>query len=174
MSVFAEKIAWKIGVTGMKGSGKSSIISRMVYGTFDLGGRTKPFFKKAVTFKKDNKSVTADILFQEIENDRGNVKPLFGMNLIIVMVDILNKESLDYAASAIKNFKVGNKNLPIIVAGNKSDMKYEAQLWREDLDYIKDRYKTGYFLVSAKNGEGIQELLDYCVETMKENYYAKE
>ncbi len=172
--MFSEKIAWKIGVTGMKGSGKSSIISRIVYGTFDLGGRTKPFFKKAVTFKHESKNVTADIFFQEIENDHGTEKLYFGMNLIIVAVDILNKESVDYAISAIKNFKVGNKKLPLVVVGNKSDMKYEAEIWKEDLEYIKEKFETEFFIVSAKTGEGIPELLNYCVDIMKENYYAKE
>ncbi|KAA8922840.1 GTPase domain-containing protein [Thermoplasma sp.] len=155
-----QKLAWKFLVIGSKGSGKSSFISFMVYGEM-APGIPRSMIKKTVTREIDGKRYSVDILFQEADEDAGKVMgTATGM---IVIIDLTNPESLGFAEKVIARAYEMNK-INVYIVGNKTDLKYEAQIWKEDLEKLSKRFGSKFYMVSCKDGTGFDGILDDMVD----------
>jgi GTPase SAR1 family protein len=168
-----DRVTWKISVAGMKGSGKSSLISRIVYGTDGTNGHAKLLSRKRVTMERGESKVIADLLLQEIGDDAEAERLLPGSSLIIVVADIMARDSLLYAEDAIRYAKNFEKKPPVVLVGTKTDLRYEAELWTEDFDKSTRKLKVDYFMVSARGGEGVPKLMDHVLNVILERFYAK-
>lgn len=168
-----DRVIWKISVAGIKESGKTSLISRIVYGSDGSSGPVKAIFRKRLNLEHDGHKVIADLLLQEINDNTDAEKLLPSSNLILVTADILSSDCLLYASDVIKYAKNFERNPPIVLVGTKTDLRYEAEIWSEDFEKLAKKLKVPFQLVSAKNGDGIDKLLDQVVELLLERFYAK-
>lgn len=168
-----DRVTWKISVAGIKGSGKTSLISRIVYGSDGSSGPIKAIFRKRLNLEYNENRIVADLLFQEINDDSDAERMLPSSNLIIVTSDILTRDGLEYAADLMKYAKHFERKPPIVLVGTKTDMRYEAELWIEDFEKIARKLDVKFFLVSARSGDNINELMKHVVDTMLERFYAR-
>lgn len=168
-----DRVAWKVSVAGGKGTGKSALISRIVYDTDSPGPTSKLLSRKRLAVDRDGTRLSADLLLQEISDGPEAERFLPGSNIILVLVDVLNPESLAFANEIVKYSKTFEKKPQILLVGTKSDMKYEAQIWTEDIEKIGKKEKVDYVMVSSRTGEGIPELLKAITDSLAERFYAK-
>ena len=168
-----DRVTWKISVAGVGETGKTSLISRIVYGGDGSSGPVKALFRKRVTLTyKDNKLV-ADLLFQEINNDNDAERMLPSSNLIIVVADIMSRAGLEYASDIIPYAKNFEKKPPVVLVGTKTDLRYEAELWTQDFEKVSRKLDVPFYLVSSKNGDKVAEMMNQILELMLERFYAK-
>ncbi|OMJ70274.1 hypothetical protein SteCoe_31785 [Stentor coeruleus] len=77
----------------------------------------------------------------------------------LIVYDITDRKSFDKVVSWIKELKSqAEKNIVIVVAGNKSDMEKERQINRpEALEFCR-KMQIRHFDTSAKSGNGVEEM----------------
>ncbi len=155
-----QKLAWKFLVIGSKGSGKSSFISYMVYGEMSPG-IPRAMIKKTVTREIDGVRYSVDILFQEAEDDAERV--IGTATGMIVIIDLTDYRSLEFAERVIAR-AYGMNKINVYIIGNKTDLKYEAQIWKEDLEKLSSKFGSTYYMVSCKDGTGFDGILDSIVD----------
>ncbi len=168
-----DRVTWKISVAGVGETGKTSLISRIVYGSDGSSGPVKAIFRKRLNLTYKNNKLVADLLFQEINDDSDAERMLPSSNLILVVADIMSREGLEYASDIIMYAKNFEKKPPVVLIGTKTDLRYEAELWTEDFEKVSKKLKVPYFLVSAKTGDNVSEMMDQVMELMLERFYAK-
>ncbi len=168
-----ERVTWKITVLGQPESGKSSLISRIVYDSDTSVIKQRGLIKKKMTLEKDGIRYIADLLFLELQDEEGVEKLLRGSNCILVAVDITKGEELEVAADIVRYLNSFEESPLVIMAGTKSDLKYEAAVWEHDFDRLKKELGVEYFLVSAKNATSVPELVEYMTGNLLERFYAK-
>jgi hypothetical protein len=168
-----DRVTWKISVAGVGETGKTSLISRIVYGSDGSSGPVKAIFRKRLNLTYKNNKLVADLLFQEINDDSDAERMLPSSNLILVVADIMSREGLEYASDIIMYAKNFEKKPPVVLIGTKTDLRYEAELWTEDFEKVSKKLKVPYFLVSAKTGDNVSDMMDQVMELMLERFYAK-
>ncbi len=168
-----DRVTWKISVAGMDDTGKTSLISRIVYGSDGSSGPVKVLLRKKVTLTYKNNKLVADLLFQEINNDTDAERMLPSSNLIIVVADIMSRAGLEYASDIIPYTKNFEKKPPVVLVGTKTDLRYEAELWTEDFEKVSRKLDVPFFLVSSRTGDKVAEMMDHILELMLERFYAK-
>jgi len=173
MPMVMDRVAWKISVSGSKGSGKSSLISRIVYDSDGTSSASKLLSRKRITVERDGVRIPADLLLQEISDEPEAERLLPGSNIILILADVTSAESLATAVNMIKYARSFEKRPPLVLVGTKSDMKYEAEIWIEDFDRVKQKTGVDYFMVSARTGDGVRELMEGVTATLLERFYAK-
>lgn len=169
----ADRIAWKVSVAGDRGTGKSSLISRIVYDSDGTGSPSKLLSKKRITVESNGVKIPADLLLQEISDEPEAERFLPGSNIILVLVDVTRGDTLGFARQIVRFSKTFEKKPAVILVGTKADLKYEAEIWTEDFDAVKKKDDVEYYIVSAKTGTGIQELLSSITATLFERFYAR-
>ena len=149
--------------------GKTSILTRFTENKFSqnyLATVGLDFFTKDVDFKNLNRRVRIKIWDSAgQERFRSLTQSFFrNANGIIIVYDISNIETfenLKYWIQSI-NTQLGDSEIHIIVIGNKEDLKREVK--KEDAENFCKEKGYEYFEVSAKEGKGIQEAINYLVE----------
>ncbi|MGC8547095.1 MAG: hypothetical protein ACP5MU_05520 [Thermoplasmata archaeon] len=139
---------FKILIVGPRGSGKSSLLCRMVFDSYgDCSIGTGQFYRTN-PIPLDGKTVT--LLLKEV-----NVLPTSEKTAgFIVVLDSNNELDFNQLPSILE--MVGDKK--IIIAINKSDLHYSASFWIEDILKVLGNKKIQVIPVSAKNGENIKQL----------------
>lgn len=173
MPILMDRVTWKISVAGIRGSGKTSLISRIVYGSDGSSAPAKALFRKRLNLTFKENKVVADLLFQELNDEAEAERLLPGSNLILVVADILSPDGLIYASDVIKYAKNYEKKPPIVLVGAKTDLRYEAELWTNDFEKVTKKLDVPFFMVSAKNGENVNQLIEHLTDLLLERFYAK-
>ena len=149
--------------------GKTSILTRFTENKFSqnyLATVGLDFFTKDVDFTNPNRRVRIKIWDSAgQERFRSLTQSFFrNANGIIIVYDISNIESfenLKYWIQSI-NTQLGQNEIKTIVIGNKVDLTREVK--KEDAENFCKEKGFKYFEVSAKNGNGIKEAINYLVE----------
>ena len=168
-----DRVMWKISVVGLSRTGKSTLISRLVYDTDDVSMQVKMLNRKRISINNGSGKINADLLLQEVSESLEADRLLPGSAAILVTVDITNSDSLGYAEDVLKYASHFDKNPLVIVVATKLDLKYEARLWKEELEKLKVKYGVEYFIISARTGEGVRPALDYLENSLTKRFYAK-
>ena len=162
----SEKYIIRVLTLGYTDVGKSSIILRFTKNEFNekyistvgIDFRSKPI--------KIGNSTIKVMVFDTAgqEKYKGIAKSFYNKaNGILLTFDICNKESfelIDYWVQELKEY-IGLKDLYIVLVGNKKDRNVERKiLYEEAKKYAEDNNFGGYFEVSAKTNEGINELFE--------------
>jgi len=102
---------------------------------------------------------------------------------IILMYDITDRDSFEHISkwwNDIMNFK--NKDFPVVLVGNKSDLEDERMVQKEEGENIAKEYNIKFFETSNKEGINVKEsstelismVLKYNVVDIKSTQLSKE
>ncbi|MFP3318686.1 MAG: Ras family protein [Thermoplasmata archaeon] len=148
---------WKVGILGERGVGKTSLINRFVFGSFPQNGGDD-LSLQLVRKKIDCNIANLEVLFQEM--DPGNLSPkkVENSKALILVSDVTRMESLDTIEKIGKRALDINPKVNIVIVGNKSDLKYMAEFWVEEIKCVSDNLNAIlYGVVSAKTGENVED-----------------
>ncbi len=149
---------WKVCVIGDKDVGKTSLIKRFVYDTFS-DEKEESLESRAYKRKMDNITLMVwDVSVYEEHIDR----ILNGARVILIVGDITRGETYG-TMREIAKFVNGHPGMKIFV-GNKSDLKYKAEFWKDELDELSGSNNAPYFVVSAKTGEYVEDMFKFIVK----------
>ena len=160
----SEKYVVRVLTLGYTDVGKTSILLRFTKNQF----HEKYVSTIGIDFKsrplKIGKNTTVKVLVWDTagqEKYKGIVKSFYNKaNGIILTFDICNKDSferLDYWVQELKE-NAYLEDLYIVLVGNKKDKEGRTVTYEEAKKYSDENQFGGYFEVSAKSGEGINEL----------------
>ncbi|WP_075056778.1 GTPase domain-containing protein [Thermogymnomonas acidicola] len=159
----ADRVTWKVSVTGgaKGGSGKTSLISRIVYDSDAAIGMKRELFRKRFSASLGgSRRIIAELLFQELDSSESSASAILNSNAVMVVVDITEQPSYEEAVEIVR-YVSGLERRPLtIIVGNKLDRKYEAVVWEDEMKSLQKKYGVEYCFVAAKNGEGIQNLIN--------------
>ena len=168
-----DPIGIKCVLLGESGTGKSSLIERFINNTFRKDTPSTligSFSSKVVYYEKENIKIRYDIWDTAGQEKYRSINKIFYQDaqVTLLVYDITQKETYD----AIKNywFQEVKDNAPedviVFIVGNKSDLyEKEAVNEEETRQYAKD-INALYKLVSAENGDGINEIFKMIGERM--------
>ena len=160
----SEKYVIRVLTLGYTDVGKTSILLRFTKNQF----HEKYVSTIGIDFKskplKLGNNTTVKVLVWDTagqEKYKGIVKSFYNKaNGILLTFDISNKESfehIDYWVQELKEY-TGLDSLYIVLVGNKKDKEDRKVTIEEAKNYAEENDFGGYFEVSAKTGEGINEL----------------
>ncbi len=149
---------WKICVLGDKSVGKTSLIRRFVFDTFESEVEET---LQSRTCRKKVGDVT--LLIWDISVYEQNIRPvLSGAKAIIIVGDLTRRDTLE-TMGQIAEFLNGHRAKKIFVA-NKNDLKYKAEFWKDEMEDISSYFGLPYFFTSAKTGENVEKVFNAIIE----------
>ncbi|MGP6294360.1 GTPase domain-containing protein [Caldiplasma sukawensis] len=154
------KYTWKVSFIGDPGNGKTSLISRVVYDSDHSTFSGKGLLRKKISITLKKKEYNIEFIIQEIDDKDENEKLLTGSGAIVVVIDVtkpLNEKDIKKKLSYLSSLE--RKPL-VFIAATKSDRRYEAEFWKDDLNKIVGKEGTEVFFVSAKDGEEVKNMME--------------
>ncbi len=148
---------WKVCVIGDKGVGKTSLVKRFVFNTFSESQEETAESKAYRRKVGDTTLMIWDISVYEEHVPR----ILSGAKAIIIVGDVTRRETYD-TMGQIGEFLDGHRAMKIFV-GNKEDLKYRAEFWKDELLSMAEAFDSQYIFTSAKTGENVEALFDMIV-----------
>ena len=154
----------KIYIIGEKSVGKTSFFHLIISEKFDenIPPSETGIFKSQ--YKKGRKKFTIKDLTDDENFSSTNIlkNELEDVLLIFILFALNDKNSFEYAKKLIKFIKnnlIDNKDMNIILLGNKYDIGKEAfEVQREEIDkYICKIENLYYYEISCKNGHNISK-----------------
>ena len=86
---------------------------------------------------------------------------------VILVYDITNKESFNSICEQINNiYDIKEKDVPLILIGNKSDLKNQREVSTEEGLEEAEKHKIKFFEVSAKEGTNVEKSIDELLNIM--------
>lgn len=82
---------------------------------------------------------------------------LEGANGALLLYDVTSKESYEKLNEWIQSFKEDRENEPIILIGNKSDLKDKIKIKNKDANEFARKNKMDIIITSAKTGENVEK-----------------
>ena len=156
----------QILLIGDSSVGKTSLIQRYANGIFKeeyLATVGLDFYTKQETINNINVLVR---LWDTAGQERfKSLTPNYFKNAegVIITYDITSSQSFENLKFWINSIKtnLGEKNIiiPIIIVGNKLDMKDIGDITREEAEKFAKENKYKYFETSAKTGEGVDDAI---------------
>ena len=169
---------YKIVLIGDINVGKTSILSRFRYGSFESDYMPTlgiDFFSKNLFF--EDKTIRL-ILWDTAGQERfRSLIPSYLKNAdcIIIVFDITNKESFLSLNKWLTDAKNNaSENTIYVICGNKIDLKERRTVNENEINkYIEKNTGVIYMECSAKNGQGIKDLFNVIAKNLGENNFAK-
>jgi small GTP-binding protein len=160
----AKKLMKKICLLGDGAVGKTSLIRKFVFDSFDdkyimtFGTKVS---KKDVTLFRHGQEFNMtfliwDILGQRVHNAIHSAY-YQGASGAFIVCDTTRRETLEHLEEWIDVFRAVNKNAPVVLLGNKSDLLDEMQFGEDELGALAAKYSLKFHLTSAKTGAHVEE-----------------
>ena len=168
---------YKIVVIGDINVGKTSILSRFRYGSFEPAYMPTlgiDFFSKNLFY--EDKTIRL-ILWDTAGQERfRSLIPSYLKNAdcIIIVYDITNKDSfysLNHWLNSAKQNTV--EGTIFIICGNKIDLKDKRVITNEEINEFIHKHNLTYIECSAQSGKGIKELFNTIAKNLGESNFAK-
>ena len=172
MSTQGYDYAFKIVTLGESGIGKTSLINRFTYDTFETLPTTinGEFYNKLLDI--ENKIIKIQ-LWDICGSERfKRVIPNFYRNAsgAIVAYDISYKWSFDQVKFWIKEVKAySNTETNIVIVGTKCDI-LDREVTEEEGKKLADELGVKYFETSAKTGYNVNEAYNFLIKEIIDNF----
>ena len=177
MSELVRRFRFKITVIGDGGVGKTSLIQKFTNDTF-----TKDYIKtigaQFSVFDKEIKGDKVKLLFWDIagQDDFNFLRPAFfkDSRAAIVVYSLedneLGEDSFEHISNWVKDIYSYCGEIPVIIFANKVDLVDDQNLDTSKIaELVKSNNFLGYFITSAKTGQGVIEAFN----TIIDNLYLK-
>ena len=168
---------YKIVVIGDINVGKTSILTRFRYGTFEQAYMPTlgiDFFTKNLFY--EDKTIRLNLWDTAGQERFRALIPSYLKNAhcIIIVYDITNKESFNSLNHWLNDAKENTiEGTIFVICGNKIDLKEKRVVKIDEInEYIK-KNDLIYVECSAQNGEGIKDLFNVIAKNLGESNFAK-
>lgn len=153
--------SFKIVVVGASAVGKSSIVQRLVQGTFSEDGSTTC----GADFYTYQCPVDSDYVKLQIWDTAGqerfrSISKSYFRNAVgaILVYDITNMSSFDQLTEWLNDLQsLCLPNAYILLVGNKADLESQRQVGAQQIKEFADRHKLETIETSALNGKNVKE-----------------
>ena len=167
----AEDIIFKIITIGDSGVGKTSILKRYVYNSYNINSLATVgvnfSFKDVVL--KDGTKVQLKLIDTAGQEKYKSLAKTYYKNTegVLFVFSFDDKKSFDNLTNWIDEFKEnnGNENIPTLLIGNKSDVP-KKEVDQESINKLLSQHKMKYIESSALNNENIDQIFDDLSERM--------
>ena len=170
----SQEFGFKITIVGDGGVGKTSLIKKFTKGTFE-----KDYLQTiGAQFSRYDMEIDGDLInliFWDIagQDDFKFLHPLFyreSKGCIIVFSleeNELGEESYNHIDNWHNELKKYCSDIPVVLFANKVDLIEEVNLIKTNIqEVIRERNFLGYFLTSAKTGQGVHEAFNVIIEKL--------
>jgi small GTP-binding protein len=168
-------LTYKTIVIGDSGVGKSCLTVQAVHNKFEELYRATVGFEFMSFNIRINKVVIKlqiwDTCGQEVY--KSLITGLYrNSSLAIIIYSVANKNSFQHVENWIKDLKLNsNKNIKIILVGNKCDLVKERKISYEEGENLKRKHKLDYFIeASAKTGNNAKNVLIEAAKILYKGY----
>ena len=93
-----------------------------------------------------------------------------GADGVIIVYDITKEETFEKVQSWMK--QISNnvaKHVPIVLAGNKSDLVAQRAIQQEQGQELADQFNLPFFEMSALSGESVNEAFNHIIKKIVEH-----
>ena len=176
----SEKFTFKVIVIGDGTVGKSSLIRKFTHGKF-----RKEYIKTiGAQFSKFDAEISGDfikLVFWDIagQDDFIFLHPSFyrESRAAIIMYSLeennFGKRSFDHITDWHDGIKKYCGDIPIVAFANKVDLIKESNLDKMSVqELVKEKDFLGYYLTSAKTGQGVHEAFNVIINELYSKYKA--
>ena len=153
----------KVCLLGDGAVGKTSLIRRYVYDDFDdkylmtIGAKiTKKSMLVEDSDEQINLTMMVNDIVGQVEFERLHKQYYRGSKGGLFVCDLTRKDTLERMEWWLNSFKDVAGDVPIILLGNKVDLKDEHEITPEDMAEFAEKFNCPYFLTSAKTGENVE------------------
>ncbi|UCC19572.1 MAG: GTP-binding protein [Promethearchaeota archaeon] len=170
----SKEFGFKISIIGDGGVGKTSLIKKFTKGTFE-----KDYVKTiGAQFSRYDKEIGRDVInliFWDIagQDDFNFLHPLFykesraGIIVCSLEENDLGKDSFIHIRNWYNELKKYCSDIPVVLFANKVDLVDENNLNEREIQDIVDEYNfLGYYITSAKTGQGVIDAFNTLIETL--------
>ena len=162
----------KIITLGNKGVGKSTLLVRITYKKFvDLDstlGVTMYVSKK----RQNNQNLTINMWDTASQESFKSINKIYykSADLVLLVYESISQESFDSLIHWLENFKENLTNkVPIVLVSTKCDLGKVVSSESAN-EFIRHHNISGFFEVSSKTGEGIDDLFDSICEKLANDF----
>jgi small GTP-binding protein len=170
----SKKYSFKISMIGDGGVGKTSLIKKYTQGTFETD------YVKTIgaQFSKYDKEINNDVIkliFWDIagQDDFNFLHPLFFQEckacIIVYSLEEkdLGKDSFMHIKNWLEELNKYCGDIPVILFANKVDLVKNDEISYNEIEEVVEKNKfLGYYLTSAKTGEGVNEAFDKIIQEL--------
>ncbi|MBN1350808.1 GTP-binding protein [candidate division KSB1 bacterium] len=160
-------ISKKICMLGSFGVGKTSLVRRFVYNTFEekyLSTIGVQISKKIITSVAKKSPIHSEQLnlilwdLAHVEKFDSVIKSYFrGSHGALIVFDLTRAQTLRIADVFLKPYLEMNPESKLVFVGNKIDQVDQAAIDVDQFLHLSDMYATSHFFTSAKTGENVED-----------------
>ncbi len=170
----SQEFSFKISIIGDGGVGKTSLIKKFTKGTFEKD-YIQTFGAQFSRYDREIEGDLVNLIFWDIagQDDFKFLHPLFyreSKGCIIVFSleeNDLGEESFNHIENWHNELKKYCSDIPVVLFANKVDLIEEANLIKPNIqEVIRELNFLGYFLTSAKTGQGVHEAFNVIIEKL--------
>ena len=164
---------FKLILIGDSSVGKSNILLKYLKGEFDQNSKATvgvEFGTKNIEIK--NKKVKIQIWDTAGQERYRSITSAYykGAKGAFIVYDITRKNTFDNIDKWISDLKTnGDKNIAIVLIGNKSDLEDKREVSNEDGIKKSEEFKIAFMETSALNGDNINNAFDELLEQIYQN-----
>ena len=161
-------LLFKLILIGDSYVGKSNILLKYLKNQFNENSKTTigvEFGTKNIII--NNKRIKIQILDTAGQERYRSITSAYykGAKGALIVYDITRKNTFDNIDKWITDLKLnGDKNMCIIILGNKSDLIDKREINKNDGIKKAEMYKTAFLETSALNGDNISKAFDELIE----------
>ncbi|MFW9782907.1 MAG: Rab family GTPase [Candidatus Heimdallarchaeota archaeon] len=174
----SSEFGFKISVIGDGGVGKTSLIKKYTLGTFE-----KDYVKTiGAQFSRFDKEIDGDLInliFWDIagQDDFNFLHPLFykESKAAIIVYSLeendLGNDSFNHISNWYNELKKYCGIVPVVIFANKVDLVNQNDLNESELqELVKENNFLGYYITSAKTGQGVIEAFNAIIKKLYYKY----
>jgi Ras-related protein Rab-11A len=170
---------FKIVIVGDASVGKTNIISRLAKNEFNTNSKPTIGVDFATKIFKFENSLVKIQLWDTAGQERYHaiVSAYYrGSAGAVIVYDLTNEKSFENIRTIwLKNLRsVSDENLPIMILGNKKDLKDEIAVKKNEGEELAFGEKTAFFETSALSGDNINLAFEMFVKQIYEKEKMKE
>ncbi|MFX1410077.1 MAG: Rab family GTPase [Promethearchaeota archaeon] len=176
----SEKFRFKIVVIGNGSVGKTSLIQKFTQGTFQKD-YLKTIGAQLSEYEKNFDGDKIRLLFWDIagQDDFHFLRPSFYRASKAAII-VYSLEENDLGKRSFKHITRWHKDaiqycgdIPVVIFANKVDLIKEDSLNKSKIqEIVKSQNFLGYYITSAKTGQGVHEAFNSLIENLYNKYKA--
>jgi small GTP-binding protein len=167
----------KICLLGEANVGKTSLVYRFIENKFRDNYKSTlgvNLLKKDLNIEKYG-GVVATIWDLGGQDSFRSLRKLYleGANGALIIFDWTQKESFLKLDSWIQDFRLERESEPILLIGNKDDLKDKEKVSKKEALELARRYGLDFLSTSAKTGSNVEEAFKTVIRTILESQLAQ-